>query len=73
MSFYNIPFILTKGQNMIPTIELVMKTYPLIAQMERAKTGRPGEATVKNVLRGTALYRPTAFPKNVLILILNTP
>ena len=40
---------------MIPTIDKIMKTYPLIAQMERAKTGRPGEATVKNVLRGTAL------------------
>ena len=44
-----------KDTNMIPTIERIMKTYPLIALMERAKTGRPSEATVKNVLRGTAL------------------
>jgi integrase len=40
---------------MIPTIDKVMKTYVLIAQAERAKTGRPGEETVKNVLRGTVL------------------
>ncbi|MBO5940845.1 MAG: hypothetical protein J6R18_06610 [Kiritimatiellae bacterium] len=39
---------------MIPTIEQVMKCYRVIAQIERAKTGRPGEETVKNVLRGTA-------------------
>ena len=34
-----------KDTNMIPTIERIMKTYPLIAQMERAKTGRPGDGT----------------------------
>jgi integrase len=40
---------------MIPTIDKVMKTYTLIAQTERAKTGRPSPSTVDNVLKGTAL------------------
>jgi len=39
---------------MIPTIEQVMKCYRTIAQTERMKTGRPGEETVCNVLRGSA-------------------
>ena len=38
---------------MIPTIEQVMKCYQIIAQTERMKTGRPGENTVSNALRGT--------------------
>lgn len=38
---------------MIPTIEQMMKCYRVVAQMERMKTGRPGEGTVANVLRGT--------------------
>ena len=38
---------------MIPTIEQVMKCYQIIAQTERMKTGRPGEETVSNALRGT--------------------
>jgi hypothetical protein len=38
---------------MIPTIEQVMKCYQSIAQTERMKTGRPGEETVANALRGT--------------------
>ena len=38
---------------MIPTIEQVMKCYQIIAQTERMKTGRPGEDTVANALRGT--------------------
>ena len=38
---------------MIPTIEQVMKCYRVVAQSERMKTGRPGENTVQNVLRGT--------------------
>ena len=38
---------------MIPTIEQVMKCYQIIAQTERMKTGRPGEDTVSNALRGT--------------------
>ena len=37
---------------MIPTIEQVMKCYQIIAQTERMKTGRPGEGTVANALRG---------------------
>lgn len=40
---------------MTPTIEQVMKCYRMIAQIERAKTGRPCEETVVNVLRGTAM------------------
>ena len=39
---------------MIPTIEQVMKCYRVVAQTERMKTGRPGEETVANALRGTA-------------------
>lgn len=39
---------------MIPTIDQVMKCYRTISQIERAKTGRPGEETITNVLRGTA-------------------
>lgn len=39
---------------MIPTIEQVIKCYRVVAQSERMKTGRPGEATVQNALRGTA-------------------
>lgn len=38
---------------MTPTIAQVMKCYKIIADIERAKTGRPGEGTKKNVLRGT--------------------
>lgn len=38
---------------MIPTIEQVMKCYQVVARTERAKTGRPGEETVLNCLRGT--------------------
>ena len=38
---------------MIPTIEQIMKCYRVVAQIERMKTGRPGEETVANVLRGT--------------------
>lgn len=37
---------------MIPTIEQMIKCYRIIAQIERAKTGRPCEETVMNVLRG---------------------
>ena len=39
---------------MTPTIEQVMKCYRAVAQTERMKTGRPGEETVLNALRGTA-------------------
>ena len=38
---------------MIPTIEQTMKCYRVVAQIERMKTGRPGEETVANALRGT--------------------
>ena len=38
---------------MIPTIKQVMKCYRVVAQSERMKTGRPGETTVVNALRGT--------------------
>ena len=38
---------------MIPTINQVMKCYRVVAQSERMKTGRPGEGTVVNALRGT--------------------
>lgn len=38
---------------MVPTIEQLMKCYQVVAQTERMKTGRPGEDTVANVLRGT--------------------
>lgn len=38
---------------MIPTINQVMKCYQVVAQSERMKTGRPGEGTVVNALRGT--------------------
>ena len=38
---------------MTPTIVQVLKCYKIIADVERAKTGRPGEGTKKNVLRGT--------------------
>lgn len=38
---------------MIPTIEQVVKCYRVIAQIERAKTGRPSDDTIVNVLRGT--------------------
>ena len=37
---------------MIPTIEQVTKCYRVIAQIERAKTGRPSNDTIVNVLRG---------------------
>ncbi len=37
---------------MIPTIRQVMKCYRVVAQTERMKTGRPGEATTANTLRG---------------------
>ena len=39
---------------MIPTIAQVMKCYRMAAYTERMKTGRPGEATVANALRGAA-------------------
>lgn len=39
---------------MTPTIGQVMRCYRVVAQTERMKTGRPGEGTVANVLRGTA-------------------
>ena len=39
---------------MTPTIEQVMRCYRMVAQTERMKTGRPGEGTVANALRGTA-------------------
>ena len=38
---------------MKPTIEQMMKCYRVVAMTERAKTGRPGEETVMNCLRGT--------------------
>ena len=38
---------------MVPTIKQVMKCYRVVAQSERMKTGRPGETTVCNALRGT--------------------
>lgn len=38
---------------MIPTIEQVMKHYKIIAAAERMKSGRPGEETCANALRGT--------------------
>ena len=37
---------------MIPTVEQVMKCYAVIARAERMKSGRPGERTVTNTLRG---------------------
>lgn len=37
---------------MVPTIAQVLKLYPTIAAAERMKTGRPGEGTVANCLRG---------------------
>ena len=37
---------------MIPTVEQVMKFYSIIARAERMKSGRPGERTVLNALRG---------------------
>lgn len=37
---------------MVPTIKEVMEYYSQIAQTERMKTGRPGEETVANTLRG---------------------
>ena len=37
---------------MTPTIKQVMKCYRIVAQTERAKTGRPGESTVMNALHG---------------------
>ena len=37
---------------MIPTIEQVIKCYRIVAQTERMKTGRPGEETVANAIRG---------------------
>ena len=39
-------------KRVVPTIGQVMKCYRTIAATERMKTGRPGEATVQNVLRG---------------------
>lgn len=56
---------------MIPTIEQVMKYYRVIAQTERMKTGRPGEDTVENVLRGTkAVCRAAGIEltENVVVL-----
>ena len=45
---------------MIPTIEQAMKCYRVVAQIERMKTGRPGEGTVANTLRGTVNVCRTA-------------
>lgn len=56
---------------MIPTIEQMMKYYRVIAQTERMKTGRPGEDTVENVLRGTkAVCRAAGIEltENVVVL-----
>ncbi len=39
---------------MIPTIEQTIKCYRVIAQIERAKTGRPCEKSVLNVIHGTS-------------------
>lgn len=36
-----------------PTIGQLLKTYRIIASMERMKTGRPGDETVANAVRGT--------------------
>ena len=43
-----------KELTMIPTINQIMKCYRIVAQTERMKTGRPGEATVANALNGAA-------------------
>lgn len=40
---------------MIPTIDQVLKHYGVIAQSERAKTGRPCARTVQNAVLGTTL------------------
>ena len=37
---------------MTPTIQQIMRCYRIVAQTERMKTGRPGEATVANALNG---------------------
>ena len=37
----------------VPSIEQVIKCYRTIAAAERMKTGRPGENTVENAVRGT--------------------
>ncbi|MBQ6330790.1 MAG: hypothetical protein IJI35_17355, partial [Kiritimatiellae bacterium] len=39
---------------MTPTISQVMKCYQVVAHTERMKTGRPGNNTVANALRGAA-------------------
>ena len=38
---------------MTPTINQLMRCYRVVAQTERMKTGRPGDTTVQNALRGT--------------------
>lgn len=56
---------------MIPTIEQVMKCYRIIAQVERMKTGRPGEDTVLNVLNGaTMVCRAAGVPSTVPTTVL---
>ena len=53
MSFLNGGLEVARKDKMKPTIEQVMKCYRVVAMTERAKTGRPGEETVMNCLRGT--------------------
>ena len=38
---------------MVPTIEQVLRHYRIISAAERMKTGRPGEETSANAIRGT--------------------
>ena len=38
---------------MVPTIEQVLRHYRIISAAERMKTGRPGEETCANAIRGT--------------------
>lgn len=40
---------------MTPTFEQVMRCYRMVARAERMKTGRPGETTVENALRGARM------------------
>ena len=37
----------------VPSIRQVIRCYRTIAAAERVKTGRPGESTVENAVRGT--------------------
>lgn len=41
--------------NVMPTIEQVMKRYKAVAATERMKSGRPCHATVRNTIKGTQL------------------